>query len=156
MNEIRWKLKKLGTTNSYNFTAEVGKISQRSFGKKMINILLLKNLKLTGHNEILCETVWFDYRKRFQTTCVAMGDVISFRARVKEHEKGYCGDREYFHWVYGIMPLESVYDYKLIYPSKIKIEQLYTKQIKKIIFEENDLKIAANDNKEILQKTKDF
>lgn len=85
-----------------------------------------------------------------------MSSKIIFPSYRKVYEKGYCGDREYFHWVYGIMPLESVYDYKLIYPSKIKIEQLYTKQIKKIIFEENDLKIAANDNKEILQKTKDF
>lgn len=157
MTEIRFELKELGIKNRYIFTAEIGRISQKPLGRKMKNILLLKNLKQYGADKILCENLWFDYNKRLEMANFKEGDIISFYARIKEYEKGYCGDREYFHWLNGIMPLEPTKDYKLVYPCRIRIEQSCIKRGKRdVIFGVDNLKISANDNRECLQKTNCF
>ena len=61
---------------------------------------------------------WFNYTKGFrdmekQQGDMEEGDVISFCARVKRYEKGYCGRRFDIY-----KPIET--DYKLSHPTKIQ------------------------------------
>ena len=75
--------------------------------------LLLKDIK-NSEGGTVTEHIWFTQTKGFGQFYFHEGDLISFDARVKGYWKGYNGRREDVY-------KEAEYDYKLGYPSKVKL-----------------------------------
>lgn len=75
--------------------------------------VLLVNVTDANGNRV-SDHLWFNLTKQFEALDLQHGDLIEFHARVKKYEKGYFGYREDVY-----KPLET--DYKLSYPTKIKI-----------------------------------
>jgi hypothetical protein len=75
--------------------------------------ILLRNIRDTDDN-LITDHLWFNYTKGFAKHSLTPGYKITFRARVKEYEKGYKGYRED---VYA--PIEI--DYKLSPPTIIEV-----------------------------------
>lgn len=88
------------------------KINYHGFPEKTV---LLKDIR-NNKNEIICDHLWFNYTKQFQSLeDIKLGDVVRFDARVKEYIKGYVNYRQFVD--------ERTLDYKLSYPTKLKIER---------------------------------
>ena len=65
------------------------------------------------YGEPVCDHIWFNLTKQFDSLDLKHGDIVEFHARVKLYEKGYKGRREDVY-----KPVER--DYKLIFPTQIK------------------------------------
>ena len=73
--------------------------------------LLLKNI-LNLNGKFICDHIWFNLTKGFETLNLQEKDQIQFDARVKIYEKGYKGYRGDIY-----APIET--DYKLSHPTKL-------------------------------------
>lgn len=76
--------------------------------------VLLQDIECTSNKSICAEHLWFNLTKEFAKVDLQEGDLLSFKARVKEYYKGYKGYREDVQWE---KPIEK--DYKLSHPTKI-------------------------------------
>ena len=77
--------------------------------------ILLKNIR-DAHGILVSDHLWFNQTKGFAALELKDGDVVQFKARVKEYEKGYKGRRE--DELFEEHPMET--DYKLSNPTDIK------------------------------------
>lgn len=80
---------------------------------RTLTTVLLKDIK-DRSGRIVCDHLWFNMTKEFQSLTLKEGSLISFDARAKEYLKGYRGHRED---VYA--PIEK--DFKLSHPTKVRI-----------------------------------
>lgn len=78
--------------------------------------ILLRDIQCKGDERIQCDHLWFNLTKGFKEACLKPGDVVVFRARVKEYWKGYRGYRDDVD-----KPIEQ--DYKLSNPTQIEVRR---------------------------------
>jgi len=96
------------------FTGTFARFGEKNGYKGPMPTVLLKNVcdesgrEVTGH-------LWFNLTKGFASLNLQGGELVEFRARVKEYVKGYKGRRED---VYA--PVEA--DYKLSHPTKVRLK----------------------------------
>lgn len=81
-------------------------------GKELKTVLFKEIKDLSG--KLICDHIWFNYTKGFESQGLAHGDCVMFQARVKKYWKGYKGYRDN----YDLPPIEK--DYKLSHPTKIQ------------------------------------
>ena len=77
--------------------------------------LLLTHVVDAATNEIVADHIWFTYSKAFDKLALKERDHLEFEARVREYRKGYVSRRLKIN--------QSKNDYKLSYPTKIKVIQ---------------------------------
>jgi hypothetical protein len=91
--------------------SRVGK--KRNYHGYNEDTLLLTNVRDVETNEIVADHVWFTYTNAFDKLRLKEGDRLEFEARVKEYKKGYVNR--------SLKINQSRKDYKLSYPTKIKV-----------------------------------
>ena len=110
---MRIKLAKENGTRK-KFSAIFSRIGKKTnFKGYSEETILLKEVKDLESNEIITDHIWFTYTKGFEQINLQQGVVLEFEARIKEYKKGYVNTS------YKIN--HSKTDYKLSYPTKIKI-----------------------------------
>lgn len=78
--------------------------------------VLLKDIR-DGNNNIVCDHLWFNYTKQFQSLGdINQGDIVKFDGRVKEYRKGYVNHREFID--------EQTTDYKISHPTKVMLTKI--------------------------------
>lgn len=119
----RKKLGKIGNEERHHFTGIIERTGYKNGYKSFEpTLLLLKIRDESGH--IITDHLWFNYTKGFlKLGTLKQGDVVEFDARVGEYIKGYKG--------YNLerqmeQPLQA--DYKLQYPTKIKMKHPVDKE----------------------------
>ena len=123
---MRQKLKKLGNKERHRFIGTIQKFGIKSNIWEFSTTLCLVDVKLYGEEEILTDYLWLTVGKQLADMNLKEGDILSFDARVDTYIKGYKGFRD------GIFMDETILDYKLSRPTKIKVENRdITKQTKK-------------------------
>lgn len=115
---IRKELKAIGSDDRHTFTAEFVRFGKKSAYKGPdLTTLLFKDVR-NVNGKVVTDHLWFTMTKGFEKCELQEGDIIQFDARVAMYEKGYKGRRygeEYFLY------METSIDYKLSYPTKIKV-----------------------------------
>lgn len=111
---MRKELKSIGTKDRHTFVAEFSRFGKKSaFKGEPLTTLLFINVTDTNGNKVT-DHLWFTMTKGFQKCDLQEGDVVQFDARVAQYEKGYKGYRYDF-------AIDTPVDYKLSYPTKIKV-----------------------------------
>ena len=82
----------------------------------VIDTLLLRDVVEAETGETIANHVWFTLTKRWRNARVSVGDTVEFDARVKRYKKGYRGH----DWRKRIES-PPTFDYKLSYPSKVRV-----------------------------------
>jgi hypothetical protein len=77
--------------------------------------LLLTHVVDAVTNKVVADHIWFTYSKAFEKLVLKEGDQLEFEARVREYRKGYVNRQ--------LKVNQSKNDYKLSYPTKIKVVQ---------------------------------
>ncbi len=89
------------------------------FGKKTgwkgktLTTILIEYIK-DANNKTVCDHLWFNQTKEFESLKLKKGDRIAFDARVKKYYKGYQGYREDVD-----KPVEM--DFRLANPTKVQV-----------------------------------
>ena len=110
---MRKELKSIGSENRHTFTAEFSRFGKKSsFKGEPLTTLLFMTVKDDKGNKVT-DHLWFTMTKGFEKCNLKEHDVIQFNARVSQYEKGYKGYKD-------IISCTSI-DYKLSYPTKIKV-----------------------------------
>lgn len=110
---MRKTLKAIGNQTRHTFTATFARFGTKNGYMGIEKTVLLQNIKDENGN-LISDHLWFNYTTGFAKLRLKEGMHIQFNARVAEYEKGYKGYREDVY-----VPIEI--DYKLSYPTKIKI-----------------------------------
>ena len=112
---MRKELKAIGMQERYTFVGEfVREGLKNSFKGPPLPTVLLKEIRLKDSDKIITDHLWFNKTKGFDVLNLKEGDIVQFDARVNSYIKGYQGYREDV-WSH------TEKDYKLSYPTKIKI-----------------------------------
>ncbi len=111
---MREKLKQLKEVRAV-FTAVFVKFSGKKAYKYIKKTALFCHICDETGKEVT-DHLWFNLTKGFQLLNLQRGDVVEFRARVKQYTKGYKG----YNWHKAIeAPLQI--DYHLSFPTKARI-----------------------------------
>ena len=95
------------------FTGTFVRYGEKHGYKGPMPTVLLKNVHDQSGKEV-CDHLWFNLTKGFASLNLKGGELVEFRARVKEYVKGYQGRR------YDVdVPVEA--DYKLSHPTKLRV-----------------------------------
>lgn len=93
--------------------ATVGRYGARLVYKNFYQqTLLLRNLT-TADGAPLCDHVWLPVGERLAAASLQVGDVVTFKARVR----GYHKHRVYYRSRDGVVLVSSTLNYTLVYPS---------------------------------------
>lgn len=113
VNQYRKNLKKIGKEQRHTYTGTFERFGKKKGYMGIEHTVLLKNVKNSA-GQIVTDHLWFNKTKGFADADLKEGDIVQFEARVAEYEKGYFGRKEEIF-------VEEGTDYKLSYPSKIKV-----------------------------------
>lgn len=113
----RTKLQSIGRKQRYRYTATFVRFGEKNGYLDSEKTILLKNIKLLDTDEIITDHLWFTCGKLFEMLNLNSGDIIEFNARVGKYTKGWMSKRNWYER--GCPPVQT--DYKLEYPSKIKV-----------------------------------
>jgi len=95
------------------FTGTFVRFGEKNGYKGPVPTVLLKSVHDNSGREV-CDHLWFNLTKGFAALDLKGGELVEFRARVKEYFKGYMGRREDVY-----VPIEA--DYKLSHPTKLRV-----------------------------------
>lgn len=97
------------------FTGIFVRFGEKNGYKGPVQTVLLKDV-CNESGKMVTDHLWFNLTKGFSAIDLKGGELIEFRARVKEYVKGYKGHVEERRWD---APLEL--DYKLSRPAKVRV-----------------------------------
>jgi hypothetical protein len=97
------------------FVGTVAAFGSKHGYKHPLPTILLTSVR-SAHKKIVTDHLWFNLTKGFADLKLQVGDVVSFRARVKAYWKGYKGRDEYKQME---APLEK--DFHLSHPSNVEV-----------------------------------
>ena len=110
---MRENLKNMGSEDRFVFTGVFERFGlKHGYKGRMEATVLLKNVCDASGVQV-ADHLWFNKTKGFSKLDLQAGDVVKFKARVSQYERGYAGYREDVYVPYSV-------DYKLSYPTQIE------------------------------------
>ena len=107
---MRYELAKIEGERSV-FTGVFVRFGEKNGYKGPVTTILLQNIHdATGKD--VTDHLWFNLTKGFAALDLKGGEMVEFRARVKDYQKGYQGDET------ALME----FDYKLSPPTKVQVK----------------------------------
>lgn len=114
---MRDALKQIGNKERGTYVGVVSRLGYKTgyngHGKPTFLIINLTDI----NGNLVADHLWINYTKQFQSLGIlATGDEVQFNARVSSYLKGYQGTDSTIRKKHPIQ-----YDYKLEYPSKVRL-----------------------------------